>query len=321
MQVLIGTMILVGISRLGVFLGLPPQVVSGGITNQLLKLTPSPSSVEEPILVRIFGLNTEVLIDRAKEIQNLIALNKFGFGARVLGTFSNGRIEQFLPSRTLDPTDLGREDTIPWLARRMAQFHSLKMPPCGHRAHGTTDGIPEDEHHFISHQSDIKKDDNIQDTQDDEGDDDDGPLSKMQRWLEMARHLDFSEHPPKAQAFAAINLDEIAIDVENMLSFVRRVPSKKVFAHNDLLAGNILILGDRAYPSSTDDIQFIDFEYGSYGPRGTSDSREPANYPVTNSTRTTVQRHNGLASLVSSLFCRRRLRHRQSLERICWIRL
>lgn len=41
-----------------------------------------------------------------------------------------------------------------------------------------------------------------------------------------------------------------------------------VFSHNDLLPGNILVLGGKHTPDTDADITFIDFEYGMPAPRG-----------------------------------------------------
>ena len=57
------------------------EVISGGITNLLWKL--SPASSLEPVLLRVFGQDTDKLIDRQSEASNLRHLNGFGFGAKV----------------------------------------------------------------------------------------------------------------------------------------------------------------------------------------------------------------------------------------------
>ena len=54
--------------------------VSGGITNLLLKLSPLG---HEPVLVRVFGDNTDIVIDRKAEETISLQLYKAGFGAKV----------------------------------------------------------------------------------------------------------------------------------------------------------------------------------------------------------------------------------------------
>ncbi len=65
---------------------MPFQVseISGGITNLLWKLTPKLESGLSPVVVRIFGEQTDLLIDREREKEVLLQLNQAGFGAPVL---------------------------------------------------------------------------------------------------------------------------------------------------------------------------------------------------------------------------------------------
>ena len=57
--------------------------VSGGITNVLLKLQPADYCQLEPVLFRIFGDKTDLLIDREQEARVILQLNAAGFGAQV----------------------------------------------------------------------------------------------------------------------------------------------------------------------------------------------------------------------------------------------
>ena len=58
-------------------------MVSGGITNVLLKLQPADCCQLEPVLFRIFGDKTDLLIDREQEARVILQLNTAGFGAQV----------------------------------------------------------------------------------------------------------------------------------------------------------------------------------------------------------------------------------------------
>lgn len=57
--------------------------ISGGISNLLVKVTPAAHMRLAPVAVKVFGNKTELLIDREKELQQLLKLNKCGFGAEV----------------------------------------------------------------------------------------------------------------------------------------------------------------------------------------------------------------------------------------------
>jgi len=74
-------------------------------------------------LLRIYGAQTEQLIDRAAELAILGRLAKKHIGPRLLGTFANGRFEEFLHARALKLEDLRQPDTSQQIARRMRELH------------------------------------------------------------------------------------------------------------------------------------------------------------------------------------------------------
>jgi len=57
--------------------------ISGGITNILWKLQPGGGGGQDPVVLRIFGKQTDKIIDRDQESKVLGPLNKAGFGAQV----------------------------------------------------------------------------------------------------------------------------------------------------------------------------------------------------------------------------------------------
>ncbi len=57
--------------------------ISGGVTNCLWKLTPRLESGMAPVVVRIFGEGSDLLINRAREDEVLPQLNQASFGAPV----------------------------------------------------------------------------------------------------------------------------------------------------------------------------------------------------------------------------------------------
>ncbi|GAX75561.1 hypothetical protein CEUSTIGMA_g3004.t1 [Chlamydomonas eustigma] len=97
--------------------------ISGGISNLIVKVSSSGS--HDPILFKVFGEKTELLVDREQELKTLINLNALGFGAQVLGTFGNGRIEKFLKSKTLEPEEMGHVLYVPCIAHKLRKFHNI----------------------------------------------------------------------------------------------------------------------------------------------------------------------------------------------------
>lgn len=65
----------------------------------------------------------EHLIDRESELQILRRLARRKIGPRLLGTFTNGRFEQFFQARTLTAKDLRIPETSKHIAKRMRELH------------------------------------------------------------------------------------------------------------------------------------------------------------------------------------------------------
>lgn len=111
--------------------------LSGALTNAVYVVTPpsdlscltkSTSSVTsikmpEKLLLRIYGPQVEHLIDRDIELAILRRLAKKKIGPRLLGTFTNGRFEQYFNASPLNPTLLRDSETSIHIARRMRELH------------------------------------------------------------------------------------------------------------------------------------------------------------------------------------------------------
>ena len=75
------------------------------------------------LLLRIYGPQVEHLIDREVELQILKRLARKSIGPRMLGTFTNGRFEQYFNARTLTAQDLRNPETSKQIAKRMRELH------------------------------------------------------------------------------------------------------------------------------------------------------------------------------------------------------
>ena len=73
--------------------------------------------------MRIYGPQVEHLIDRESELQILRRLARKRIGPRLLGTFINGRFEQFFHAMTLAAKDLRLPETSKQIAKRMRELH------------------------------------------------------------------------------------------------------------------------------------------------------------------------------------------------------
>jgi len=75
------------------------------------------------LLLRVYGPQVEHLIDRESELQILRRLARKKIGPRLLGTFINGRFEEFFNARTLTARDLRIPETSKQIAKRMRELH------------------------------------------------------------------------------------------------------------------------------------------------------------------------------------------------------
>ncbi|XP_062175720.1 probable choline kinase 2 isoform X1 [Alnus glutinosa] len=104
--------------------------LKGAMTNQVfqIKWPTETKDVSRKVLVRIYGQGVEVFFDRDDEIRTFEFISKHGQGPRLLGRFSNGRIEEFINARTLSASDLRDPKTSALIASKMKEFHDLEMP-------------------------------------------------------------------------------------------------------------------------------------------------------------------------------------------------
>ncbi|KAJ9455362.1 putative ethanolamine kinase [Diplonema papillatum] len=199
--------------------------VGGGITNLLFKVT---SKGEPSYLVRLYGTNTEVVIDREEDNRLFAKLSELGFAPTFHGRFKNGRVEAFLSCRALEPAEMCSADFFPRIARKLRQMHDTQLPPAKPPL----------------------------------------LLSRIENFLAMAGNVQFPEKPRAALLDALDIpkiASEFAWFRREMEGRVHPFFLDNVLSHQDLLSGNVLV--DPVDPKSGE-LHFIDFEYGGYNYRG-----------------------------------------------------
>lgn len=102
------------------------------------------------LLLRIYGPQSGSLISRRTELHILHTLSsKYNIGAHVLGTFSNGRVEEYFHSRALDKEEMRDPRVSRWIGRRMRELHSVELeqmiPPAQEGGGGEADQLRRDE--------------------------------------------------------------------------------------------------------------------------------------------------------------------------------
>ncbi|XP_058074487.1 probable ethanolamine kinase isoform X1 [Magnolia sinica] len=198
------------------------ETVSGGITNLLLKLSVREDNGNDAfVTVRMYGPNTEYVIDRKQELLALPYLSAAGFGAELLGVFGNGMVQSFINARTLSPSDMTKPKLAAEIARQLCKFHQVEIP-----------GSKEPQ-----------------------------LWNDIFKFLESASALKFDDSE-KQMKYDTISFREVSDAVKELKVLTDLLHAPVVYAHNDLLSGNLMRNDDE------EKLYFIDFEYGSYSYRG-----------------------------------------------------
>lgn len=79
------------------------------------------------VLLRVYGIGCDQLVDREQELSWLGILSRHGIGALLLGTFTNGRVEQYLDCQTLTRDDIRDPQTSCQIARGLYELHGISQ--------------------------------------------------------------------------------------------------------------------------------------------------------------------------------------------------
>lgn len=107
--------------------------IFGALTNSIYQITLPEGSTTgykgvipraaPKLLLRLYGAQVEALIDRTHELAMLKRLSRHNIGPLLLGTFTNGRFEQWLDSHTLERKEMRDPNLSCSIARRMRELH------------------------------------------------------------------------------------------------------------------------------------------------------------------------------------------------------
>ncbi|KAJ6331291.1 hypothetical protein OIU76_009799 [Salix suchowensis] len=180
------------------------ETVSGGITNLLLKVSVKEEDGNEvSVTVRLFGPNTDYVINRERELQAIKYLSAAGFGAKLLGVFQNGMVQSFINARTLIPQDMREPKLAAEIAKQLHKFHQVDIP-----------GSKEPQ-----------------------------LWNDIFRFYENASILHFDDIE-KQKKYETILFKEVYNEVVEIKELTDLLNAPVVFAHNDLLSGNLMLNDD-----------------------------------------------------------------------------
>jgi ethanolamine kinase len=275
--------------------------VQGGITNRLYKV----SFKDEHLLIRIYGDNTEILINRERDNDVFQQLSNIGFGIKLYATFNNGRIEEYIDCTTLSVDDMCNVVLSRAIATKLCELHSLPIKQTIFKkkvieekksflnstsTSGSADTVTASTPCFSSSSCRISSSSSTP-----------PPIlwEKLYKWHGIASHLEFTDASTNAKV-QALNLPQIKAELDKLKVLLDSTPSPVVFSHNDLLNGNILLptsssnsRSSSLEPSTSDDtgnnhnstfnksstniidtsrstpqIVIVDMEYGGFNYRG-----------------------------------------------------
>ncbi|OCF34191.1 choline kinase [Kwoniella heveanensis CBS 569] len=204
----------------------------------------TPDQYPPTLLFRVYGPSSDALISREEELRILYVLStEYHFGPKVYGTFANGRVEQFFPSRALTAEELRVPAVSRAIARRMRELHSVDLRLLGFEMGRDTEPTV---------------------------------WTSLVQWATAAQEVltALAGLGGKWETWVeSYGLHRVQVEVEKYRAFVEGSPGKGkgvVFAHNDTQYGNLLRLDAELPPHVPDHQRYIviDFEYGSPNPRG-----------------------------------------------------
>ncbi|OCK88438.1 ethanolamine kinase-like protein [Cenococcum geophilum 1.58] len=241
-----------------------------GITNTLLKaINKLPGLSErqvdrESVLLRAYGKGTDVLIDRERETLSHSLLARYGLAPPLLARFDNGLLYKFIEGSVCSPADLRQPEIWRGVARRLGEWHAT-LPISSISSESPTNGSLANGHRTAS----IEAIERLT-----PGKPMPNVWTVMQKWI-LA--LPISTQGEKARR------DQLQKELEWLVKQFGNTPGVSsnpfVFAHCDLLSGNVIIEPPSSASSSHSsnscdseetetpvNVSFIDYEYATAAP-------------------------------------------------------
>ncbi|KAK8050358.1 kinase-like protein [Apiospora phragmitis] len=225
-----------------------------GITNTLLKAVnrregASKEDIDnEAVLLRAYGHGTDVLIDRQRETQNHELLMQHGLAPELLARFSNGMMYRYLRGTVTTPKNLREPRVYLAVARRLAQWHATM--PCVHNESAMSNGLADSTSGTCSTAmvAPNKPPPNV--------------WTVMQKWLHAL---------PQETEAGMLRQKTLQTEFSWLIEELSQGPGLGeyglVFAHCDLLSGNVIIEPKAAgSPDTEETVAFIDYEYATPSP-------------------------------------------------------
>ena len=228
----------------------------------MTKKTPGASTDEideSAILLRAYGNNTEILIDRDREAKSHALLAQRRLAPPLLARFENGLLYRFIQGRVCTAQDLTSEPIWRAVARRLGEWHgslpinavaSAEPKTNGNRV---VDGVKDQECGLENGDSGI-----AQRT----------PAPNI--WQVMLKWVNALPASTEADAKRKEDLrEELERSYNDLDSSHGLGQDGMIFGHCDLLSANVIVLppsgtnGIKANGAKIEEVSFIDYEYAT----------------------------------------------------------
>ncbi|XP_003387510.1 PREDICTED: probable ethanolamine kinase [Amphimedon queenslandica] len=175
-----------------------------GITNTLIGVYRRDRGKDDMVLIRFNGQDTEIMIDRVREITTMLLLSDLRLSTKLHCQFDNGIAYGYVPGRPVTIDEMSDPAMCRRIAKTLARFHKVQVPES--LSNGKSRLLNEFFTWF----------DKIPDT-----------YSKDEDNEKYLRSFGGSTDPLKRE------VEELTIELE-------KLSSPLVLCHNDLLCGNII---------------------------------------------------------------------------------
>ncbi|KAH8727501.1 kinase-like domain-containing protein [Phaeosphaeriaceae sp. PMI808] len=244
-----------------------------GITNTLLKAVnklPGLSKAEideEAILLRAYGKGTDVLIDREKETRSHSLLARHGLAPALHARFENGLLYKFIQGSVCAPADLRRPEVWRGVAQRLGEWHAtLPISSISSTCPAPSQLSPHNKRASLADMAQLTPGKPIPNV-----------WTTMQRWILAL---------PTSTTAQSTRRDQLMHELESLTKLLGDThgiggATDFVFAHCDLLSGNVIIepspssasvsrrssaSGGSQEPEIAATVSFIDYEYATPAP-------------------------------------------------------
>ncbi|ESO95426.1 hypothetical protein LOTGIDRAFT_116872 [Lottia gigantea] len=237
--------------------------INGGLSNYLYLCYLAPGlkplgSEPDKVMLRIYG-------HIAKTSKSFVIFNSVVFailsekdlGPKLYGIYHNGRIEEYIPTKPLQRTDLKKPPLSKLIARKLAKLHSLDMPLCK-------------EPRWLS--------------------------ETIEGWIKEIQNNTHPSDPENQLYIHKLQSFKMEEEFQNVLNIISKVHSPVLFCHNDLQEGNLLHMESCANTSRELTVidweycsynyrgfdignHFCEWAYGYSNPKPPFFSYNPEDYP------------------------------------------